>query len=256
MTAKTFEEIIKFNPYHDARGRFSSANSFTSFTYSPGKSKAHDLAIQRQMAAAGGANRSRRKQKQETKPKELKTEKEFDQHAAKYKGWEDSLSDGERKVVGRYQTESFAFNHKLRNGDPDDYDEFVFGKQATTGEYKKLDSALAKSKIQDDVTVFRAISDVDALGDISNLKGSTITDRGYASTSLNKNAATDYGDGIILKINVKKGSSGAYISGVKDSNGRDFKDNREILLPRNSKFKVLNAKKTGGRWEVEMDYEG
>ncbi len=45
MPHKTFEEILKFNPYHDARGRFASANSATSFTYAPGKSKAHDKAI-------------------------------------------------------------------------------------------------------------------------------------------------------------------------------------------------------------------
>lgn len=30
--AKTFDEILKFNPYHDSRGRFASANSATSFT--------------------------------------------------------------------------------------------------------------------------------------------------------------------------------------------------------------------------------
>lgn len=46
--AKTFDQFFKFNPYHDARGRFASANSYTSFTYKPGKSKAHDLAIQRE----------------------------------------------------------------------------------------------------------------------------------------------------------------------------------------------------------------
>lgn len=33
MPAKTFEDILKFNPYHDAKGRFASANSATSFTY-------------------------------------------------------------------------------------------------------------------------------------------------------------------------------------------------------------------------------
>lgn len=43
----TFDDVLKFNPYHDSRGRFASANSATSFTYSPGKSKAHDNAIQR-----------------------------------------------------------------------------------------------------------------------------------------------------------------------------------------------------------------
>lgn len=40
--------ITKFNPYHDSRGRFASANRYTSFTYSPGKSKAHDKAIARE----------------------------------------------------------------------------------------------------------------------------------------------------------------------------------------------------------------
>lgn len=55
--AKTFDEILKFNPYHGSDGRFASANSATSFTYAPGKSKAHDMAIARmkeQQAAGGG----------------------------------------------------------------------------------------------------------------------------------------------------------------------------------------------------------
>lgn len=49
MTAKNFDEIIieKFNPYHGNDGRFASAGAATSFTYSPGKSRAHDLAIER-----------------------------------------------------------------------------------------------------------------------------------------------------------------------------------------------------------------
>ena len=42
------EEIEKFNPYHDAKGRFATADGYTSFTYAPGKSKAHDLAIARE----------------------------------------------------------------------------------------------------------------------------------------------------------------------------------------------------------------
>lgn len=49
--AKTFDELIevqKFNPYHDAKGRFASANNYASFTYAPGKSKAHDMAIARE----------------------------------------------------------------------------------------------------------------------------------------------------------------------------------------------------------------
>lgn len=48
--AMSFEEVLKFNPYHDSLGRFASANGATSFTYAPGKSKAHDLAIARMKA--------------------------------------------------------------------------------------------------------------------------------------------------------------------------------------------------------------
>ena len=40
--------LTRFNPYHARRGRSSSANSAASFTYAPGKSKAHDLAIARE----------------------------------------------------------------------------------------------------------------------------------------------------------------------------------------------------------------
>lgn len=43
-------EVEKFNPYHGKNGRFASANSATSFTYAPGKSKAHDNAISKEAA--------------------------------------------------------------------------------------------------------------------------------------------------------------------------------------------------------------
>lgn len=61
--AKSFSEIIeKFNPYHGKDGRFvsGSGGNYASFTYAPGKSKAHDNAIARekdrakQRAASGG----------------------------------------------------------------------------------------------------------------------------------------------------------------------------------------------------------
>lgn len=44
------QEVEKFNPYHGSDGRFTSAGAATSFTYAPGKSKAHDLAIAREKA--------------------------------------------------------------------------------------------------------------------------------------------------------------------------------------------------------------
>ena len=58
MKARTFEEILKFNPYHDAKGRFSTADSHTSFTVrtrDPNKQALADAAREREIARTGGA---------------------------------------------------------------------------------------------------------------------------------------------------------------------------------------------------------
>ncbi len=53
FAAMSFSEILrKFNPYHDSLGRFTTAGGAASFTYSPGKSKAHDRAIAREKERA------------------------------------------------------------------------------------------------------------------------------------------------------------------------------------------------------------
>lgn len=45
---RTLTEILKFNPYHDERGRFSTADGAASFTYKPGASTEHSRAIERE----------------------------------------------------------------------------------------------------------------------------------------------------------------------------------------------------------------
>ena len=51
--AKTFNEVLKFNPFHDAKGRFSDKNSFSSYSANP-KTKAGAMAISRSAAAGHG----------------------------------------------------------------------------------------------------------------------------------------------------------------------------------------------------------
>ena len=58
--AKTFDDVLKFNPYHDSRGRFASSNSATSFTIrtkDPAKQHLADAAAarERERDAAGAA---------------------------------------------------------------------------------------------------------------------------------------------------------------------------------------------------------
>ena len=52
--AKTFEEVLKFNPFHDAKGRFASSNSFASYSANP-KTKAGAMAISRSAQGGHGA---------------------------------------------------------------------------------------------------------------------------------------------------------------------------------------------------------
>ena len=51
IKAHTFDDAVKkFNPYHGKDGRFTSGGNAFSFTYSPGKSRAHNLAITGEIA--------------------------------------------------------------------------------------------------------------------------------------------------------------------------------------------------------------
>lgn len=51
--AKSYEEIRKFNPFHDARGRFSNKNGFSTYSANP-KTKSGAMAIQRSFAGGHG----------------------------------------------------------------------------------------------------------------------------------------------------------------------------------------------------------
>lgn len=53
-TAQTFEEVLKFNPFHDALGKFSNKNGFKTYSANP-KTKAGAMAINRSGEAGHGS---------------------------------------------------------------------------------------------------------------------------------------------------------------------------------------------------------
>ena len=69
MAAKTFADILKFNPYHDSKGRFSNADAATQFTIrtkDPGKQHMANAAIAREKernAAAAAAGKETKQMK-------------------------------------------------------------------------------------------------------------------------------------------------------------------------------------------------
>lgn len=65
--AEAKEAVEKFNPYHGRDGRFTSPNAAASFTYAPGKSKAHDMAIEREKQRHAESQPKRRELKLDEK---------------------------------------------------------------------------------------------------------------------------------------------------------------------------------------------
>lgn len=115
---KSKEDIIfKFNPHHDAKGRFSSADGAVSFTYAPGKSKAHDNAIARakekdeeekkkQLAASTAAS----KLKPQTKPQPQKATTQ-----RKFKKPED-LASFVKQQINETITPDYTFKFRPKKG--------------------------------------------------------------------------------------------------------------------------------------------
>lgn len=185
-----FDELTKFNPCHDADGKFCSSGGGKGFA------TAKDFKNTPNQAADY-----------------------TDKLATK---WEASLSTAEKDAIGKY-TEGGAINKHLRAG-------------TLTEKQKELvaniDSAIAKFKAPEDFVTYRAV------GGLSKIKeGSIVTDSGFVSTGTDRRWFTA-GKTSVLKarILVKQGAS---IGPIGNPLSRRQGEN-EILLPRNSKFKVVS----------------
>lgn len=176
--------------------------------------------------------------------------------ARSYDKWASELSNEEKDAVRKYVAlgHSRMFNDKLRTGKD------ATRGQASPDEYKALDSALEKSTIPEEMTLYRGTSEKMFGGrDPKDMIGETIVDNGYESTSMTGKVGGIYSDGVVCEINAPKGSKGAYVDEVGFGEKSDFGEdaNNEILLPRNSKFKITGVETdSSGRTVVKMDYLG
>lgn len=143
-----------------------------------------------------------------------------------------SLSTEEDNALARYKGDTFFdVNAILRGTSGGELSEE--GYEAMERDISLIDSAMNKSRLDDDVTIWRGAGwDV---FDEDDLTGSIITDDGFPSTSLSKRIAESHADGVILKIHATKGSRGLNMERWKGGT----RGEAELLLPRNSKFRVV-----------------
>jgi hypothetical protein len=103
---------------------------------------------------------------------------------------------------------------------------------------KALDSALASTVSPFDVTLYRSGT---RKFDLKTQVGSIITDLGFVSTSTDLAFAKSWNAGVFMEIRCRKGSRAAYVY-LHSSH----KNEREVMLPRGSQFRVVSVEKQLG----------
>lgn len=173
--------------------------------------------------------------------------------------WMQSLTTDEFEAVADYSDSYFAeINESLRKGRPfqtgrQDYDDDGYDYNKTD---KNIETALGKFNLEKP-TVFIRGSDSRLLGGASTVDGinamvgKVVHDRGYTSTSTNKEGIFE--SPMIYHISTPSGKGiGAYISGVSYWD----KGESEFLFNKGSAFKIKGAYKEGSKVHVNLDYVG
>lgn len=104
-----------------------------------------------------------------------------------------------------------------------------------------IDAVLRRSRMTEDVHVYRGLTGDIAKRALRAKPGSVIRDKGYVSTSLHSSVAADSfsgEDGVVLKLMLPKGNRAYLMNGRGASN---FASEHEVLLPRGSRFRIRHV---------------
>jgi ADP-ribosyltransferase exoenzyme len=151
--------------------------------------------------------------------------------------WQKSLTASEKDSFEYYQSTGYrSVNAGLRYGDKLDKDD-----KDTIAD---LDKTLAKTSVDRNLITYRGFSSQEIIDNFDRLRGTIFPDKGFVSTSLDREigdkfarwAREDEQIPIIAEIRVPKGSRGAYMGGLLKLS------EAELLLPRDTKFRVIDTK--------------
>lgn len=156
-----------------------------------------------------------------------------------YEDWAKNLTDSQREALDGYARQDYKeINNYLRN-------QGGTGNEKLDAQIKNISESLRNKPIPENITVYRwcgmsefgyQISDpLPSLKDFQEKFSNTIKeDKGYMSTSLSSERLSAFGSRkIILRLQVPKGSTGAYLSAIGG-----FASEKEILLDKDSKYHI------------------
>lgn len=163
------------------------------------------------------------------------------------------LSATEQAAIFRYQGGTYIDINEYARTNKLDPGSVLSTKKEAKETLAAIDSAIAKGTTPEDVVVFRGFRPEGAAqrdGITGTVEvGQTITDKGYTSTSMSKDTASEFGS-VLLEIEVPKGTNAAFVpadGGMQES---------ELLLGRGASFKVLEVREENGKKIARVRLEG
>lgn len=237
----SFAHILKANPYHDEKGRFSSND----------KAK---------FVSVGGifdkqrANAKVRAEGDKDKP-DFQNRLNDQEFATSHMEKLDNLPDSQRKALHTY-TDSYYedINAHLRKG------ENISDSLKTT--ISDMDAAMSKASLGRDVIAYRGVKGgySDRLKELhkeGKLIGSTLEDKGFSSVTVDTEVAKDWSSSVNLELKIPKTAKGFFVGHEKGKLRYYTKYDREkeIIMNRGSKIKITGARKEGARLILEGDWQ-
>jgi len=180
--------------------------------------------------------------------------KSLQDHSHKVKA---ELSEDEVAALQAFASEDFeSINNALRFKPGSSMEDFTGSGRTIQATADHIDEALSNQVVPHDVEVYRGIK-----GHLNVQVGESFRDKGYASTSANPGVAESFvgqDAGVIMRVKVPKGANGIYMgSNYHQPGNKDFDlgEEQELLLPRDTKMRVLSRTDRGGRIEIHVEVE-
>lgn len=168
--------------------------------------------------------------------------------------WDNDFSPNERQGVVDYTGHYYKdMNNALRD---DKYNSL----SKISSLRKKIDgatSALEKTTIADDITLWRGMgskntlaqslnvsrSDLSQMVSDGSIVGRRFTEKGFSSTGVIESSGWD--KEVFLEIYAPAGTKGMYVAPISN-----FKSENELLLQRNTTYEILKAERVGNKYKL------
>lgn len=148
------------------------------------------------------------------------------------------MTEAEKSAVRGYQSSSFSLNSQMRQG------------KKIEEEIRNFESAFRHAPpLERDLQVFRGANwnwiGTENQKALDNMIGTTFVDKGFTSTSTKARTAGKFGS-VLFEIRVPRGTRGIWMPSM--SPGSSFNSEREFVLQRKTKFRVIDVIRESNTW--------